>query len=233
MPSMQQVHGPQKAIPVGPQRVAPGLAKGLQEELSKALSLALSQLELLGRPGSKRGRLAQRKAQEFVESALETSQLLLADMQRPPDASKPEARDPATTMESNHELLLNLRRQLALSKHPKIQSLPVLHQGQLPELPRIVARSLSEVTLQLLGGSADALSGLRISALPHGLSLQLLCKPMAEREAAEMRKRLEDELAGVVGTRLALVGAGIRTHEAQHSDVLIGIVWPEQGEDAP
>ncbi|MCV2348693.1 hypothetical protein [Paucibacter sp. Y2R2-4] len=231
MPSMQQEHGPRTAISAGPQRVAPSLAKGLQEELTKALSLALSQLELLGRPGSKRGRLAQRKAQEFVESALETSQLLLADMHRAPEPSKADLRDAASSADSNHELLLNLRRQMAISTHPKVQSLPVLHQGPLPELPRIVARTLTEVTLHLLGGCPDALSGLRISTLAHGLSLQLLCKPMAERESAAVRLRLEGELAGGAATRLALVGAGIGPSQAQHTDVLISIVWPAQADD--
>lgn len=232
MPSMQQEHGLPKAISAVSQRVAPSLAKGLQEELTKALSLALSQLGQLRRPNSRRGRLAQRKAQEFVESALETSQLLLADLQRTPEPSKLEALDATPSAESKHELLLNLRRQLALSSLAPIQTLPVLHQGPLPELPRIVARTLSEVTLHMLGGSAEALSGLRISALSHGLSLQLLCKPMAEREAAAVRLRLEGELAGGAATRLALVGAGIGPSQAQHTDVLISIVWPALADDA-
>jgi len=232
MPSMQQEHGLPKAISSVSQRVAPSLAKGLQEELTKALSLALSQLGQLRRPGSRRGRLAQRKAQEFVESALETSQLLLADLQRTPEPSKLEAQDAASRPESSHELLLNLRRHLSLSSHAHIQTLPVLHQGQLPELPRIVARTLSEVTLHLMDGHAEALSGLRISALSHGLSLQLLCKPMAEREAAAVRLRLEGELAGGGATRLALVGAGLGPCQAQHTDILISIVWPAMADDA-
>jgi len=231
MPSMQQERSPAKHAAAGSPRVAPSLAKGLQEDLTKALSLALSQLEQLGRPGSRRGRLAQRKAQEFVESALETSQMLLADMQQAAAPTGQESLSPKNE-QPRHELLVTLQRQLAASSNPKIQALPLVYQGQLPELPRIVARTLSEVTLHLLGSGAHALSSLRIQALTHGLSVQLLCKPMEAQLTADLRRRLEADLAGGAATRLALVGAGIGRCETVASDVLISIVWPALSEDA-
>ncbi|MEJ6007465.1 hypothetical protein WG899_18095 [Paucibacter sp. AS339] len=225
MPSIQQELGLSKAKSAGPQQVAPGLARGLQEELTKALSLALSQLEQLGRPGSRRSRLAHRRAQEFVESALETSQLLLADLQQSPEPLVHDRVAPARS-EPQHELLVTLRRQLATHHCLELRTLPILHQGPLPELPRIVARTIAEVTMGLLEGEAGVVSGLRIGALPHGLSLQLLCRPMAERDVAEVRQQLDGKLAGGTATRLALVGAGIGAGQAQHSDVLSSILWP-------
>ncbi len=231
MPSMQQEFSSAQTRMGSPQGPAPNMSKGLQQDLTQALSLALHQLGQLGRPSSKRGRLAQRRAQQFVESALETSQLLWADQQQSPEPMPDSTRDSASKTQSQHELLLNLHRQMSQSAQRLVQALPVLHVGTLPELPRIVSRTLSEVALQWVGAHADALSGLRLQAHSHGLSLQLLRKPMAEHQTQKIRAQLEQQLGQGTYTRLALVGAGIAPLHEQHSDVLISIVWPAQADD--
>jgi len=208
-------------------------SQSLQDELSRSLSDALDQLERLGHQPGRRARLAQRRAQACLESALVTTESLFADLDEKKPGPQLQAVPPLSRtapLSYEHEITRALKHRLqelsgSLSRTPELHTL-----GPLPELPRIVMRSIVDAMAHLLCNLGALVGSVEITPKPHGLQLRLVAAPeldpMADTTSIVMRAD-----RGRVATLLATVGARLDHPRGPATQTLAVVSWPARSDE--